>query len=56
MSSWTDSYEKLMRIDGHEPYGCLYEQCNHIARGTFGMLLHGRFGAHHLSHRRKRKS
>lgn len=52
---WTKNYEQLMLIDGREPYGCPYEQCNHIARNTFGTIVHGRFGAHHLNHRKASK-
>lgn len=51
---WTKSYEQLMLIDGHEPYGCSFRQCNHIARNTFGMLLHHGFGAHHMRQRNSR--
>ena len=56
---WTKAYEQLMLNEGLEPYGCPVECCNHIARNTFGMMLHREFGAHHPghrnSHRRRRK-
>lgn len=51
---WTKSYEQLMLIDGHEPYGCSSPRCNHIARNMLGMVLHHGFGAHHMHHRNSR--
>jgi hypothetical protein len=47
---WTKSYEKLMLLDGYEPYACSFECCNHIARNTLGMMLHREFGDHHPDH------
>lgn len=49
---WNQSYEKLMQLEGHEPYGCNHEQCNHVARGMFGLMLHNQFGKHHANHQR----
>jgi hypothetical protein len=48
--SWTKTFERLMRDAGHEPYGCLVEHCNHVAKSTLGLLLHQRHGLHHLEH------
>lgn len=49
---WNQTYEALMLIDGHEPYGCSDEKCNHKARNTFGMILHSQLGKHHLNHQK----
>lgn len=51
---WNRSYEQLMRLDGRVPYGCPHGQCNHVARTSFGSLVHYGFGSHHLNHRKKR--
>jgi hypothetical protein len=50
---WTKNYERLMRLEGLEPYGCHHRGCNHVARSTFGQMLHREFGAHHMGHRRR---
>lgn len=50
---WSHSYEKLMRLEGRVPYGCLYRQCNHVARNTFGAILHWRHGGHDMEHRNR---
>lgn len=50
---WNNDYEALMRLDGHEPYACSTEGCNHVARGPWGQLIHFGHGAHHLRHRNK---
>lgn len=51
---WNQHYEKVMILNGLDPYGCSYSYCNHRARGTWGMLIHELFGAHHGSHRRSK--
>lgn len=50
---WTKNYERLMRDLGFEPYSCPYRRCNHVARSTFGQLVHYGFGSHHMDHRRR---
>lgn len=52
---WSKSYEQLMLLEGRRPYACHDGRCNHVARGTWGMVLHHYLGAHHMNHRRRRK-
>jgi len=47
---WNDSYELIMRGQGLEPYGCDAEDCGHVSRGSFGMVVHRLFGDHGARH------
>lgn len=47
---WSQHFEKLMVLEGHEPYGCGVAGCSYIAKGTAGQMFHQQLGNHHGNH------